>query len=200
MGWLMVGVNTLTPVFEDHFVWTEDESTLYNMLISTIGLIGSSIGGLMGGKILQYSRRKGVLIFDLVAITGLTLMMIQEIAVLLVGRFIYGFGCGVLSTATTVIIGDMVPAGYSGTFGFLANLAFTAAAMMFAYGFDNKELYDSEWYWRVTLGVPYVLALTQIIVIGFIYREEPVLYLIEHDRKEEALVMMRRVYHPSENV
>mmetsp|Transcript_17562 Transcript_17562/g.12526 ORF Transcript_17562/g.12526 Transcript_17562/m.12526 type:complete len:277 (-) Transcript_17562:580-1410(-) len=200
MGWLMVGVNTLIPVFQDHYVWTNEESDLYNTLISTIGLIGSAIGSLLGGKILQYSRRRGVVIFDIVAIVGLSLMMIQNVTALLIGRFIYGFGCGVLSTATTVIIGDMVPAGYSGTFGFLANLAFTAAAMMFAYGFDNKELYDSEHYWRIILGVPFLLCITQIIVIGFVYKEEPVLYLVQEHRREEALIMMKRVYHASENV
>lgn len=54
----------------------------------------------------------------------------------------------------------MVPAGYSGTFGFMANLAFTAAAMMFAYGFDNEDLYNSEWYWRIIIGFPYILLAT----------------------------------------
>ena len=32
------------------------------------------------------------------------------------------------------------------------------------------------------------------------YKEEPILYLVEKSRKEEALVMMRRVYHKSEDV
>ena len=200
MGWLMVGVNTLDPVFKDHFVWDEDQSVLFNTLISTIGLIGSSIGSFAGGKILQYGRRKGILIFDFVALVGLTLMMFQELSVLLVGRFIFGFGAGVLSTATTVVIGDMVPAGYSGQFGFLANLSFTAAAMMFAYGFDNRDVYDSEYYWRIIIGCPFLLCLTQIIGLGFIIKEDTTLYLIEHDRRDEALIMMRRVYHKSENV
>lgn len=52
MGWLMVGVNTLIPVFKDHFVWNDEESDLFNTLISTIGLVGSSIGSFAGGKVL----------------------------------------------------------------------------------------------------------------------------------------------------
>lgn len=32
------------------------------------------------------------------------------------------------------------------------------------------------------------------------YKEEPILYLVERNRREEALIMMRRVYHKSENV
>lgn len=75
MGWLMVGVNTLVPVFKDHFGWDDDESNRNNTLISTIGLIGSAIGAVSGGRILQFSRRKTVVFFDCVALVGLTLMM-----------------------------------------------------------------------------------------------------------------------------
>ena len=76
------------------------------------------------------------------------------------GRFVYGLACGILSTSCTVFIADMVPAGYSGTFGFLANLCFTAAAMMFAYGFDNESVYNSEYFWRIIIGTPYALTIT----------------------------------------
>ena len=140
------------------------------------------------------------MIFDVVALVGLTLMMFQDINILLLGRFVFGFGAGVLSTATTVVIGDMVPAGYSGQFGFLANLSFTAAAMMFAYGLDDRDIYHSEYYWRIIIGCPFAFCITQIVVLGFFIREDTMLYLIEKDRREEALIMMRRVYHASENV
>lgn len=76
MGWLLVGMNTLTPVFKDHFVWDDDEGDRNNTIIVTIGLIGSGIGALAGGKIMQISRRKGVLCSDVVALIGLSLMMI----------------------------------------------------------------------------------------------------------------------------
>lgn len=79
----------MAPTFNKFFDWT-DKSTqdLYNTITNSIGLVGSGIGSLFGGKAIEYGRRKTILIFNVVLIIAVGIKMIQIIEVIWVGRFI----------------------------------------------------------------------------------------------------------------
>ena len=63
---------------------------------------------------------------------------------------------------------------------------------------DETQYGDDEM-WRVIYGMPIAIAVVQILLFLFIFREEPVAYCIAMGKDEEAKKMMSRVYKKQDN-
>ena len=61
-SWAVSGNANTTAVFEAKFGWDKDKTIVYNTIISTAGVIGMSIGCLVGGSILKFGRRNSTII------------------------------------------------------------------------------------------------------------------------------------------
>ena len=93
-----------TPVFEAKLGWTEDETILYNTIISAAGPVGLSIGSFLGGPLIKIGRRKGAIIANVIGIVGPLISMIGSIPFLTLGRIFLGVAAG----AYNVIFGKMI--------------------------------------------------------------------------------------------
>ena len=58
---------------------------------------------------------------------------------------------------------------------------------------DKADYADSEG-WRVIFSMPCIIAFIQIVLLLFVFRQEPIDFCIGNDRNEEAKVLMRKVY------
>lgn len=70
---------------------------------------GLAIGSITGGKIISIGRKKVVFITSLIGIIGVSLSMITNIWVILVGRLIYGYSTGIVSVLVPRYIEETVP-------------------------------------------------------------------------------------------
>lgn len=60
-----------------------------------MGLIGVCIGSLFGGPLITGGRRRGIFIFSIVQLVGVTLTLIRTMPTMCIGRFIAGFSGGI---------------------------------------------------------------------------------------------------------
>ena len=72
-------------------------------------IVGLCAGAMFGGKIILIGRRKTMLLFNLVGIIGVTMTLIQQYWLLLLGRVIYGLAVGVESVCMPRYIEEYVP-------------------------------------------------------------------------------------------
>ena len=68
---LVMTANTNTyPIFAAKFGWDKKEKVFYNTLISTVAVVGLSLGTLVGGKTMTIGRRRALIIMEVVAFIG----------------------------------------------------------------------------------------------------------------------------------
>ena len=84
-----------TTIFQAKFGWTEDETVLYNSIISASAAVGQFVGCISAGSLIKKGRRKGIVIASIFAITGSGITMIGAIPFLSFGRFLVGCAAGV---------------------------------------------------------------------------------------------------------
>lgn len=62
MTFAMAGNTNTTAIFEAKFGWDKDDAILYNTIISSAGIIGLTIGSILGGSLLGLGRRRTIII------------------------------------------------------------------------------------------------------------------------------------------
>ena len=58
----------------------------------------------------------------------------------------------------------------------------------------EESAYEDDETWRIVFSSPIVVAVIQIILFLFFFREEPIDYCIGAERTDEALRLMKKVY------
>lgn len=117
-----------------------------------------------------------------------------EVGQLVVGRVILGIGVGLTCQATPLYLSEMAPFRLRGAFNFMFQLCVTIGifvAQLINYGMDHVQ---SEWNWRVSLGLAGVPAL--IFGLGMLVLPDTPNSLIERghlERGERALQRARGV-------
>lgn len=181
--------------------WNEQETRLYNTLISSAGIIGLAFGSFLGGKLISDGRRRASLIMNTVAIFGSLLCMHLSVWSLCLGRVINGLTSGVMN----VIMGKCIDETFEGflasrlsmftniciCFGvtFAMNLGF----MLPPVGADQEEL-KADQMWRVIFLMPAFISIIEIFLyIGFV-REEPITFSIMSFKDKQAKNMMSLIY------
>ena len=78
-------------------------------------ILGSTIGAVLAGKLMQYGRRQAHFIACFVGIFGVIFTLFRHFEMQLIGRFIYGFAAGLTSVASPRLIEETVPLDWVGT-------------------------------------------------------------------------------------
>ena len=121
-AWAVVGNTQTAPILIGKFGWDEQQAKFYNTMITAFPIIGLLFGGLVGGKIVTYGRSKTLLSMELLIIVASLIQQYLSIPTLIAGRFLLGFGSGVMNVAVSKSLYETVPESLSGTFGTLTNL------------------------------------------------------------------------------
>ena len=92
-------------MFQAKFDWSEDETILYNTIISSAAIIGIAIGSFIGGGSLKkLGRRKTALLGNALAIVSSAICMIGTTGLLTIGRLLLGVSAGIAN----VVFGKMI--------------------------------------------------------------------------------------------
>jgi len=109
MGHVIACTNQIMSTFEVKFPAFAAIPTFYQSLIGSSGILGTTIGAISGGKIIAYGRFNTFVIASCIGFIGTFISMFESLPTIIIGRLIYGLGCGLLSICGPRFIEETVP-------------------------------------------------------------------------------------------
>ena len=108
-GWVFVGYAGSAHVFAAKFNWSDDETKTWTSIINVSAIIGCTIGCFMGGVAISIGRRKAGLIWQIPAIIGGAICMIENPYCFAAGRFLIGLSGGVYNAVMSKSLDETIP-------------------------------------------------------------------------------------------
>jgi sugar porter (SP) family MFS transporter len=170
---------------------------LIGSLISAGAIPGSFFGGQLANKV---GRKYAMIITDLIAICGVMLTLVQEIYILLIGRFLCGVAAGLNSSLVPLYINEVSPVEYNGVTGSMNQVLIclgVLASYLMGYGVPYTPVGDvtyNDYYWRIILSVPGCVMALRTIMLLTVLRYETPKYLIYRSREEDARQVLHKIY------
>ena len=173
-----------TPIFEAKFGWTEDETTLYNTIISSSAIVGLTIGSFLGGPLIKIGRRKGAIIANIIGIVGPAICMIGTTPFLTIGRLLLGVAAGVYNVIFGKMIVENTPVKLAQKLAMCHN-ASICVGLPVAFGMggflpdpDDFEANKADELWRIIYFTPAIIGIIEIILIVCVFKQEPIAFCI----------------------
>lgn len=184
IGGILFGYNTSVISGAQLFLKQDfNLSTLEQEVIVSTLLIGALIGALIGGVIADFIGRKKTLFFTLLLffIGVLALTLANGYTALLIGRFITGFGVGIVSMAVPLYIAEMSPPNSRGALVSLNQLCITLGILL---AYIISYIFANESAWRIMFGFAFIPIVVQFLGLFFI--PETPSWLLTHHKREKA--------------
>jgi MFS family permease len=199
-GFVLAGNNQVGAVLAIKNDWGT-KTDLNNTIISSVGITGLILGSLLSSKFVGMGRRKYAMINCLIImISVLPTIIFPDLWVICIGRFIFGFAAGANITCASMMQGETVPKANASLFAATINLGIITGIMVCLFtGLPILDLSDAEaiatWLWMIVYGFPIATSFISILLFLFVFKEEPIDYLISKgDAMEEAKIMITKVY------
>ena len=155
--------------------------------------------------ILQKNCYLTILVFNILSILGTCTSLIEKLASIVIGKFIFGFSVGVLNVAGPKMLDETVPVDLLGAFGIATNVYICfgiGLATLIGVGLPKDgdiEGYIQDDFWRVVYGFPLLFCLLQNIAFLFFLQEDSILFSIKNGNDNDAIKLIKRVYHKDED-
>ena len=178
------GNSQTTAIFQAKFGWSEDETIHYNTIISSMAIVGLTLGSFIGGPLIKNGRRKGAIIANVVAIVSSGIAMIGTVPFLTTGRFLLGVAAGIYNVIFGKMIVETMPEKSAQKFAMFHNASIcfgiVAAFCMGAFLPDqnDKEACEEDEFWRVIFLTPALIGFVGILLITIVFRQEPISFCI----------------------
>lgn len=163
-------------------------NTLVEVVTSWVTL-GALFGALVAGALADRYGRKAALVLagGLFVAGALAQSLAPGIAILVVGRFVIGFGVGVASVAAPLYASELAPAETRGRYVSSYQLAITVGILV-AYIVDAALSSSGDW--RLMLGIAVVPGL---LLVAFVAVAPPSpRWLMKEGRRDEAREVVRK--------
>ena len=180
--------------------WDKDETILYNTIISSSAIIGLAIGCIFGGGLLTRGRRKMAFYAHTLAIISSAICMFDTVLFLTLGRLVLGFAAGILNLIYGKSIIENFPEKLASTLAMMCNASICIGIFAcFVLGGilpdpDDIEANKDDQMWRIIYGMPVAIGVFGILSLLFVYRYEPIGYLVSKDLEAECKLHMHKVY------
>lgn len=154
-------------------------------ILNTAANVGISIGSLIGGKVMQYSRIKLIMFANFLGVGFSLMCTIEDFWVISAGRLGFGFAAGLAIATAPVFLGETIPAHVLDKgFGSSTNISISIGVMtMTLFGIGNPDpddlgqLSDSSM-WRFIYGFPVVTCGISLLMCIFYLREDSLIYYL----------------------
>ncbi|KAL7832420.1 hypothetical protein AOLI_G00299680 [Acnodon oligacanthus] len=169
--------------------------TMYWSLSVAMFPVGGIISSFMVGFVADFRGRiKGMLVLNVLAVVASLLMGLAKMGsphiMVIVGRAIMGFYCGLSSGLVPMYIGEIAPVKYRGALGALHQLAIVTGILISqVLGLDF--LLGNEDMWHLLLGLSGAIAVLQSLLLP-LCPESPRYLYIKLGKKEEACKSLKR--------
>ncbi|KAB8298648.1 hypothetical protein EYC80_000827 [Monilinia laxa] len=209
-GWdtgLIGGILTMSS-FQDSFGLDPHSSTFTNLSGNIVSVLqGGCFFGAMSSFYISdvYGRKKALFVADFFFLVGSVIQTASGIGTtslgqLYVGRFIGGFGVGLVSAVVPTYIGENANKEIRGRCVGCMQL-FNVTGIMLAYFINygiNKDIPgNNPLKWRIPFALQMLPGL--LLGLGLLFLNESPRWLVEKDRHDEALVALSHVRHSSPN-
>ena len=196
----MAGNAQTTTVFEAKFGWTTDETILYNTIISSSAIVGLAIGSFLGGPMIKTGRRKSAIIANILGIVSSLITMIGTTPFLTFGRLLLGVAAGIYNVIFGKMIIENMPEKLAQKLA-LSHNGSICSGFVLAFGLgsilpdsEDIEANKADELWRVIYLMPAFIGIIELVLIGLVFRHEPIQFCIMMGYEEQAKQHMRRVY------
>ncbi|KAK5875873.1 hypothetical protein CesoFtcFv8_026907 [Champsocephalus esox] len=164
-------------------------TTLWSLSVAIFS-IGGMLSSFCVGFVSEWlGRRKGMLINNMFAFVGGSLMGLSKLCgsfeMLILGRFVIGLYCGLASGLTPMYVGEIAPTSLRGALGTLHQLAIVTGILI-AQILGLESLLGVEHLWPILLGLAIVPAVFQMALLPFCPESPRFLYIVrcqEHQAK-----------------
>ncbi|KAG5856308.1 solute carrier family 2, facilitated glucose transporter member 3 isoform X1 [Anguilla anguilla] len=161
-------------------------------IFSVGGMAGSFSVGVIANK---FGRRKSMLVANILALVGGTLMGLSTVCssfeMVIIGRLIIGLFCGMCTGLTPMYLGELAPTALRGAFGTLHQLG-VVVGILVAQIFGLEFLLGSATLWPLLLALTAFPAVVQSILLLFC-PESPRYLIINLNKEEEAQKALQRL-------
>jgi len=191
IGGLLFGYNATSISGALLFITKDFQlNTVSQEVLVSILLIGALIGACFGGMLADRVGRKYTLfITTIIFLIGtLIVMTAHSMTTLFIGRIVVGLGIGIVSLAVPLYIAEISDPKHRGALVSLNQLAVTIGILL-AYVVDYY--YAPMQDWRAMFGVSLIPAV--LLFIGLFFIPETPTYLITHDKKTQALKVLKKI-------
>ncbi|XP_031677378.1 solute carrier family 2, facilitated glucose transporter member 2-like isoform X1 [Oncorhynchus kisutch] len=166
-----------------------------------------SIGGMVSSFLVGFigdlrGRVKGMLMVNVLAVIAGLLMVMAKMwkphVMVIAGRCVMGFYCGLSSGLVPMYIGEIAPMAYRGALGTLHQLA-TVTGILLSQVLGLEFLLGNDYYWPLLLGLSGAPAVLQSLLLP-LCPESPRYLYIKRGMVEEAKKSLHRLkgeYDPS---
>ena len=140
-------------------------------MIGSFAVGAMMVGSTIGGKLISIGRLRVLTIASVIGIVGVALTLILNIAIILTGRFLYGFATGLIAVAFPRYMDEVLPSSLISLYGGMYCFSF-AIATIIAYllalgmppdekpdGTRNTEELIASNFWLIIFGLPIVFFL-----------------------------------------
>ncbi|KAI8323589.1 general substrate transporter [Martensiomyces pterosporus] len=174
--------------FPSLIVFTEHSWAIAMVAMSVGGFLGALVSGIISDNI---GRRNTIVINNGFFIAGAVLLGTATTSVhFTLGRFVFGVGCGVASSAVCTYIGEIAPIRWRGFFGAFFQLSVVIGILTSQVA---AMFLSSNLQWRILVSLPGFVSILQIALLPL--RVESPSYLIKAHHVNEArhaLLKLRR--------
>lgn len=109
IGHLISSLNQLSSTFAARYPqYNENHGTSLTFLAG-VGIAGALLGSVLAHWLLRLGRKRVFILSTFVALAGTVITLIDGMAALYLGRFIYGIGCGILSLCAPLYLEETLP-------------------------------------------------------------------------------------------
>ena len=201
--------NQLTTLFEIKFEIEPKHKVTFNSAIGAVVIVGLGFGSVFGGILMKIGRRHSLMIANITGLVGVALTagtFYRSIPLLMVGRFVFGFAGGLISSIGPRLIEESVPAHLYGQLAITFNLGMnTGTIFSFAWAEvlpsdeDIAALESTNLWIFPYLVFPSLLFIITLLGQTFIVTEDSIKFLIVNKKEEEARAQIRKMYKHSTN-
>lgn len=106
------GTCQIAPALKYQQEWGDNQQMIdyYITILSTASIIGISVGSVIGGDFVKaLGSRKTIIYFNIVGLIGSIMSLMVNFRIMVLGRFTFGFGSGILMCATSKILEETIP-------------------------------------------------------------------------------------------
>jgi len=103
--------------FKIRLEWTDDETLKWSVALTTLMVFGLMTGSLTSGCLMtKYSKWTLMMAMNIILILGAGLTLIDQIIIIVVGKFLCGYAVGGMSVYCPMTLNELVPIELKGTF------------------------------------------------------------------------------------
>jgi MFS family permease len=164
--------NQATPLIEAQYHWeTKEQRAFYNSLIGASFILGIVLGSAPAGKLVQYGRRKLIIVSIVIMMIGTSITLVERVWCLLLGRVICGIARGFFNIAVTRMQEEFIPPHLYSTLGpsypvscTLGTFLATCSGLLLPPDSSSQKTLQAVTIWRYIFGFPLIpLALAMVL-------------------------------------